>query len=155
MFHFISNSSDYSGQLIEHKKRHRKKSSKKAKKHRSKRKRSESQSNSDSDDSSESSSNSSSEEEIVKRKKQKKHKKNKKRSRHEIHAEHTDDDDVKVLHEPPKVHYVSSGDEERQRIAKSSKRTDDRKRVHDSIVVERIQYKSRWDSPTAEIERKR
>lgn len=152
-------SSDESDQLVESKKRHRKKSSKKAKKHRSKRKQSPSESESESSDSSESSSDSSSEEEVVKRKKQKKHKKSKRRSRHEATDERKvdrDDNEVEILHEPAKVHYISS-DEERQHHLKSLKRAaDDRKKPRDLIANERgIDCKSRWDSPNDEFERKR
>lgn len=147
--------SDDSDQVVEQKKRHRKKSSKKGKKHRSKRKHSPSDSDSDSSDSSESSSDSSSEEEVVKRKKSKKHKKNKRR-RHETTGERKadrEDIDVEILHEPPKVHYISS-DEERQQHAKQLKRTtiDDRKRPTNSKSND---YKSKWDSPNDEFERKR
>lgn len=63
------------------------------------------------------------------------------------------EDDVKVVPEPPKVHYVSSEDE-RQRNKKSSKhRLDEMKKLREP-VVER-EFKSRWDSPTDEFERKR
>lgn len=128
------------------------------KKHRSKRKHSPSDSDSDSSDSSASSSDSSSEEEVVKRKKQKKHKKNKRR-RHEANderkGEHRDDNEVEILHEAPKVHYISS-DEERQHHSKHMKRADDRKRTSNARSTDRaIDYKSKWDSPNDEFERKR
>lgn len=152
MFIFRSEESD---QIVEQKKRHRKKSSKKGKKHRSKRKHSPSDSDSDSSDSSESSSDSSSEEEVVKRKKQKKHKKNKRRRHEDERKVDHDENDVEVLHEPPKVHYISS-DEERQHQLKQAKRIDERKRPIDGRTNDRpTDYKSKWDSPNDEYERKR
>lgn len=154
MYFFRSNDSD---QLVEHKRRHRKKSSKKGKKHRSKRKHSPSDSDSDSSDSSDSSSKSSSEEEVVKRKKQKKHKKSKRRHRHEPTDERKidRDDEIEILHEPQKVLYISS-DEDRHHHGKSLKRVDERKRVHDNTANDRgTDYKSKWDSPIDEFERKR
>lgn len=149
--------SDESEQVVEHKKRHRKKSSKKGKKHRSKRKHSPSESESESSDSSDSSSDSSSEEEVVKRKKHKKHKKSKRRNRYEATDERRterDDKEVEILHEPAKVHYISS-DEGRHHHSKSLKRVDDRKRVRDDTNERGTDYKSKWDSPFDDFERKR
>lgn len=131
--------SDDGGQLVEHKRRHRKKSSKKSKKHRSKK---HSPSNSDSDSSD--SDASSNDESHPKRKKQKKHKKSKKRAR----ADHSDSDaDVKIMVKPQEVHCVSSDNEEQLR----------RKRKHqlERPADERQVQKSRWESPSAEVERKR
>ncbi|XP_031627671.1 uncharacterized protein DDB_G0283697 [Contarinia nasturtii] len=152
-------------QIVEQKKRHRKKSSKKGKKHRSKRKHSPSESDNDSSTSSESSQNSSSEEEVVKRKKQKKHKKSKRRNRHD--ERNTDerknaDDEVEILHEPPKVHYISSDEDKRHhQHSKLLKRggvgsgVEDRKRVPRENSNDRGDYKSKWDSPGDDFERKR
>lgn len=141
--------SDDGGQIAEQKRRHRKKSSKKSKKHRSKKR---SPSPSDNDNSSNSDGSSSDDEEVVKRKKQKKHKKSKRRA----HASASDhEEDVKVLVEPAKVHYVSSGDERKQRQERLTKRPDERMRQRETTNDERHEYKSRWDSPSAEIERKR
>lgn len=137
--------SDDGGQTAEHKKRHRKKSSKKAKKHRSK-KRSHSQSNSDNSSDSDASSN---EEEVVKRKKQKKHKKSKRRGA----GSGTDnDDEVKIVAKPAKVHYVSDGEDERN-VDRNPKRQDERKRHAEPLKEERHEYKSKWDSPKHDLER--
>lgn len=54
-----------------------------------------------------------------------------------------------------KVHYVSSGEDERQRSKKSSKhRIEEMKKLREPVVNER-DFKSKWDSPTDEYERKR
>lgn len=155
VFYLFAIRSDESDNVVEQKKRHRKKSSKKGKKHRSKRKHSPSDSDSDSSDSSNSSSDSSSEEEVVKRKKQKKHKKNKRRNKHDTSDERKpDENEIEILQEPPKVHYISS-DEDRHH-AKSLKRSDDRKRLREGVSNDRgTDYKSKWDSPNDDHERKR
>lgn len=148
-------SSDDENSAVQHKKRHHKKS-KKVKKHKSRKK--ETSSESDSEDSS---SDSSSEEEVAKRKKQKKHKKSK---RHHRHNDDDDDDavaidnsgddivDVKVSKESQKIHYVSSGEDERHH--RGTKRVDEGKKPRGSLFEEK-EIKSKWDSPTEDYERKR
>lgn len=138
--------SEDGGQTAEHKKRHRKKSSKKAKKHRSKQKRSHSQSNSDNSSDSDASSN---EEEVIKRKKQKKHKKSKRRP---AGSGSDNDDEVKIVAKPVKVHYVSDGEEDRN-IDRNPKRLDERKRHAEPLNEDRHEYKSKWDSPKHDLER--
>lgn len=162
--HYSDSSSAEENSDVDHKKRHHKKSSKKAKKHKNKRKASSSESqSSDSDDSS-------SEEEVVKRKKQKKHKKSKRRHHHKD-AENADDahrarahghahghgrnhegnpdedSDVKISKEPDRVHYISSGEDEKGHH-KRFKRTDVRR--DEAGRFEEKPLKSKWDSPTEE-----
>lgn len=58
-----------------------------------------------------------------------------------------------MLNEPARVHYVSSGEEERHR--KASRRCDDKKRPCETASNERMEYKSKWDSPNDDFDRKR
>lgn len=92
----------------------------------------------------------------MQRKKQKKHKKSKRRNR--SNERKPTENDVEILHEPQKVHYISS-DEEKHHHAKMMKRGvggggDDRKRARDTSNDRGMDYKSKWDSPSEEFERK-
>lgn len=142
-------SASSSDESVEQKKRHRKKS-KKIKKSKSKRKdiTSESESDSSSD-----SSSSTSNEDVKKRKKQKKQKKHKSKNRQD--ASSSKGAAIDSRKDPSKVMYISSEEGTDRDTNNKLKRIDELKKLRGAHGSDDRDYKSKWDSPSEDHDRKR
>lgn len=152
-------SSSEDTELVPQKKRHRKKT-KKTKRGKAKKREVTSESESDS---SSSSSSTSCDGNIRKRKKQKKQKKYKLKSRHDASSSKpvaTNDSDVQALStkDTQKVLYISSDENANggKLASKKLKRIDDLKKLRGTqLETGDREFKSKWDSPSDEYEKKR